>query len=143
MAKRFICVLTLAAALCVAPVGGQVGNKASKSEMPPDRWRAWAVTAGTHTMLTVEGIYQSGGPGVVAVMKPATPQGINPKVLVLDLKVGMLPGMWPAILHANPAHHTQSPYRAGTYESIHVRYPDGTSMMIDKIVDAGDGVKGQ
>jgi hypothetical protein len=47
------------------------------------------------------------------------------------------------VLHAIPAHHTQSPYKAGTYDSIHLRYPDGTSTMIDKVVDAGEGPKGQ
>ena len=48
-----------------------------------DHWRAWAVTKGEHTKLVVEGIYRQGGPGVVAIVQEAVPQGINPKILML------------------------------------------------------------
>lgn len=108
---------------------------------PADRWRAWAVTEGENTRLVVEGVYSNGGPGVVAVVTPATPQGINPKILILDVKVGTLPGVWPAILTPIPASYVAKDYKAGTYNSIHIRYPNGTSVMIDKIIDTGAGPK--
>lgn len=106
---------------------------------PRDRWRAWAVTEGAETKLVVEGIYGEGGLGVVAVVTPAAPQGINPKILILDVKTRTLPGIWALLLTPIPAQYTKAPYTSGTYDSIHLRYPDGSSIMIPNIIDAGAG----
>jgi len=133
--------LKLAAATGLAAVTGTLAAQepAAKAERPKDRWRAWAVTEGAETKLVVEGIYSEGGPGLVAVVTPAAPQGINPKILILDVKTKSLPGIWTLQLIPIPAHHTKAPYAKGTYDSIHLRYPDGSSIMIKNIVDAGAG----
>jgi hypothetical protein len=106
-----------------------------------DMWRAWAITKGTEAKLTVEGVYVRGGPGLVAILKPAAPQGINPKILLLELNIGQLPGVWPAVLVPIPACYTQAPYKKGQYESVQVRYLDGRVESIKQIIDAGEGPK--
>lgn len=107
-----------------------------------DSWRAWTVTdnAGT-TKLVVEGIYANGGPGTVVHVSPADPQGTNHQILLLDVNTSLLPGVWPAIVLPVPAAYHQSPYKKGTYTSVQLRYPDGNSITIDKIYDAGKAPK--
>ncbi|CAN5208702.1 hypothetical protein BH11PLA2_BH11PLA2_01920 [soil metagenome] len=106
-----------------------------------DMWRAWATTGGTETKLVIEGIYQGGGPGLVAVLKPVVPQGFNPKILTMELTLATLPGMWATIITPVPACYVQTPYKKGQYESIQVHYPDGHVEDIKGITDAGDGPK--
>jgi hypothetical protein len=111
--------LTLAAAAGVAAAAA--GEAAAQPNRPADRWRAWAVTRGDATKLVVEGIFSAGGPGTVALVTPAVPQGVNRKVLMLELKRATLPGIWPAILTPIPAHFTLAPYKNGQHESVEVR----------------------
>ena len=120
----------------VTVVAGSVRADDQKNE---DRWRAWAVTEGEHTKLVVEGIYAQGGPGIVVQVKPATPQGINPKILILDVKTATLPGIWPAILQPVPAHYLKNGYQKDQYTSVHIRYPGGQGAIMTKIIDAGKG----
>jgi hypothetical protein len=77
----------------------------------------------------------------VAVVKPAAPQGINPKILILELTTFQLPGPWPAIMHSIPAYYVHTPYKDAQYDSVVVRFPDGSSMNLEKIFDAGVGPK--
>jgi hypothetical protein len=107
---------------------------------PEDFWRAWAVTEGDKTQLVVEGVYHEGGPGLIVLLKDAVPQGINPKILILDLKTATLPGVWPAVLHPVPARDLRAPYKKGQYDSVTIRYPKGQLVTV-KIVDAGAGPK--
>jgi hypothetical protein len=127
----------------VTVAGGSLlaDDKESDRKKTDDKWRAWAVTEGNETKLVVEGIYNQGGPGVVVIVKDAAPQGINPRILLLDLKTATLPGAWPAILQPVPACYTKSPYRKDQYDSAQVRYPNGSAVSIDKIIDAGKGPK--
>ncbi len=119
-----------------------VGHTADAEEKKTsDRWRAWAVTEGDHTKLVVEGIYSQGGPGLVVTVAAAVPQGINPKILLLDLKTTTLPGIWPAVLQPVPAYYVKTPYTKGTYTAVHLRYPDGAVVMLETITDAGKGPK--
>ena len=136
--------LKLAAAAATTGFAALAGTAAAQDrparpERPKDRWRAWAVTEGTETRLVVEGVYGEGGLGVVAVVTPAAPQGINPRILILDVKTKTLPGIWAQLLTPIPAQYTKAPYASGTYDSIHLRYPDGSSIMIPNIIDAGTG----
>jgi hypothetical protein len=103
-----------------------------------DMWRAWATTEGLLTKLVVEGIYCDGGLGKVALLSPANPQGINPKILILVLKLATLPGVWPTKVIPIPARYVRLPYK-GQYDSIEVHYPDGTVQAIATITDAGSG----
>lgn len=116
---------------------GSVVNAVDKP--PKDKWRVWTVTGGENTKLTVEGIYSHGGPGVVVILQEAMPQGTNPKILLLELKRGTLPGIWAAVLEPVPASYTKAPYKKGLYDSVQIRYPDGNIVSIDKIIDSGDG----
>lgn len=131
----------------VAGIVGVVGSDAVADEQKnedtarTDMWRAWATTAGTETKLVIEGTYEQGGPGRVAMLKPAVPQGINPKILLMELTLASLPGVWPAVVIPIPASYIQAPYKKGQYESVQVRYPDGRMESIKEIIDAGDGPK--
>ncbi len=107
----------------------------------PDQWRAWAFTEGKETKLVVEGIYRQGGPGTVVLVREATPQGINPKILILEAKTATLPGVWPAILLPVPAHYVKTGYQKDTYESIEIRYSNKTTIRIPRIIDTGSGPK--
>lgn len=115
------------------------GSVVAEDGKTEDRWRAWAVTEGAHTKLVVEGVYAKGGPGVVVLVAPAVPQGINAKILILDVKTAMLPGVWPAVLLPVPACYTVTPYKKGQYTSVHLRYTDGSGAVMEKIIDAGKG----
>ena len=121
----------------LALLAGRVADAVDKQ--PADKWRAWAITGGKNTKLTVEGIYSQGGPGVVVIVEEAMPQGTNPKILLLELKRATLPGIWAAVLEPVPASFTKAPYKKGLYDSVQIRYPDGAIVTIDKIIDAGDG----
>lgn len=103
-----------------------------------DKWRAWTITKGQNTKLVVEGIYKQGGPGLVVLVKEAVPQGINPKILILDVKTATLPGFWPGVSQPVPAAYIKTPY-VNRYDTVHLRYPDGNSIVVDKIIDAGTG----
>jgi hypothetical protein len=76
---------------------------------------------------------------VVVLVTPAVPQGINAKILILDVKAATLPGVWPAVLLPVPASYTISPYRKDQYTSVHLRYADGSGAIMVKIIDAGKG----
>ena len=74
-----------------------------------DKWRAWAVTEKPQTRLVVEGIYSQGGPGLVVSVREAAPQGINARVLLLDVQTATLPGVWPLVLQPVTGHYTRTP----------------------------------
>lgn len=106
-----------------------------------DKWRAWAFTEGDQTKLVVEGIYRQGGPGLVVIVNDATPQGFNPKILLLQLKTATLPGMWAMVLQPVPAWYIKVLHKKDQYESVQISYPNGSVVSIDKIIDAGEGPK--
>src|SRR5262245_22007994 len=127
-------------ALIIAASASLAGSAFAADERKnDDRWRAWAVTEGEQTKLVVEGVYAKGGPGVVVLVTLAAPQGINPKILILNVKTATLPGVWPAVLEPVPANYTVSPYKKDQYSSVHLRYADGSGAVMVKIVDAGKG----
>lgn len=129
-------------ALAAATFTGLLVASSARAAGPKeDVWRAWATTSGKEARLVVEGIVANGGPGKVALVAPAVPQGVNRKILLLELKFATLPGIWPAVVTPIPAHYVQAPYKKETYDSVQVRYPDGTVISIKKIVDAGGGPK--
>lgn len=120
-------------------VGATGGVAGGAERRPEDRWRAWAVTEGEQARLVVEGIYGQGGPGLVAIVKEAAPQGFNPRILMLELKTATLPGLWPTVLLPVPASFVKAPYKADQYESVEIRYPDGYVAKVEKIIDTGKG----
>jgi hypothetical protein len=78
----------------------------------------------------VTGVVRLPTPGYDVKLVAATPQGINPAILILDLQVAPRPGIWPQVVTSVSARYDQSP--AGTaYQSVHVREPDGEAVNID------------
>jgi hypothetical protein len=71
-------------------------------------------------------------------VKDAEPQGINPKILLLELQTAALPGIWPAVIQPVPGYYVKRLYEQGQYDSVHVLYPGG-GVVVDTIVDAGAG----
>jgi hypothetical protein len=80
--------------------------------------------------LHVSGVVYLPTPGYDAVLVPASPQGINPKELILDLVVTPRPGLWPQVITAASVRHDdRTPGIA--YEGILIREPDGDGVHID------------
>jgi hypothetical protein len=59
-------------------------------------------------------------PGYKASMKPAVPQGINPKQLILELELVPLPGNWPQVLTWIEARYDQESFD-GDYDEVAIR----------------------
>lgn len=77
----------------------------------------------------VTGTVTTPTPGYETKLVEATPQGINPRDLILDLVVNKLPGIWPQHVTQVPVRFDQSPLKVD-YESVLVRISDGSSVQI-------------
>lgn len=60
-------------------------------------------------------------PGYRAYLKPAVPQGINPKILILDVVLEKLPGIWPQHVVDIDALYDDRHYQR-EYSDVTVRY---------------------
>jgi hypothetical protein len=60
-------------------------------------------------------------PGYRAHLKPAVPPGINPRILILDVVLEKLPGIWPQVLTDIEAAYRDNNYQ-GDYRQVTVRY---------------------
>jgi len=69
-------------------------------------------------------------PGYDARLVPASPQGINPAQLILDLQVTPRPGVWPQVISPVSVRYDQRPAQV-MYESVLAREPDGDAYQID------------
>lgn len=65
-------------------------------------------------------------PGYDVKLVAASPQGFNPKELILDLVVTARPGVHAQVVTSVPVRFDKKSY-AGTYEGVLVREPDGDS----------------
>jgi len=135
MTRRMVVLAALAAGTTV------LGPRPAAAQEGREMWRAWAVTEGDQTHLVIEGLYSLGGPGTVAIVEEAVPQGINPKILIVTVRTAVLPGIWAAVIQPIPASYVKSPYKRDQYASIEVRYPDGSTRTIPSIIDAESGPK--
>lgn len=79
--------------------------------------------------LHVQGTVQLPTPGFEVRLVPASPQGINPRQLILDLLVTELPGVWPQIVTSVSVRYDQKP--AIDYDTVFIREPDGDTVLID------------
>ncbi|MGO9118574.1 MAG: hypothetical protein ACLQPD_13330 [Desulfomonilaceae bacterium] len=83
-------------------------------------WYAWYNTMPPGpTRLYVIGDVQVGNPGVLAVLKMHEPQGINPKILMLDLTLAQRPGYWPQIVTTAHARYDEKA-EVSTYTSVSI-----------------------
>lgn len=68
------------------------------------------------------GVVRTPTPGYDVKLVPASPQGINPKELILDLVVTAKPGVWPQVVTPTSVRFEQPD---GAYTGVLVRTPDG------------------
>ncbi len=69
-------------------------------------------------------------PGYEAHLEVASPQGINPADLILDLRVSARPGIWPQVVTDVTVRYDVPDYR-GSYETVLVRLPEGEGIQLD------------
>lgn len=88
-------------------------------------WFAWVddLPSGER-VFNVVGTVVVPSPGYTASLEVASPQGINPKQLILDLHVAAKPGIWPQVVTSLHVGYQQRPYK-GAYDTVFVREPDG------------------
>lgn len=78
----------------------------------------------------VTGVVYLPTPGYDARLVLASPQGINPEELILQLEVMPRPGVWPQVITPVSVRYDQSP--AGVlYKGVLVREPDGDNWQLD------------
>jgi hypothetical protein len=94
-------------------------------------WSAWVnrMPPGPASFHVV-GTVHFPSPGFRASLEPASPQGINPKQLILDLIVEPLKGRWPGQHHATAVRYDVDPFN-GDYTSVLVRVPGGDDVQIE------------
>ena len=69
-------------------------------------------------------------PGVSARLVKATPQGINPAELIMDLELDQAPGFWPQRVTSVSVRYDESPLGVA-YTGVLIRIPDSDAVHID------------
>ena len=94
-------------------------------------WYAWTNRMpGGPGSFHVSGVVHLPTPGYAAHLERATPQGINPRELILDLKVTPRPGIWPQVITpASLRLDEETP--AVDYTGVLIREPDGDAVHLD------------
>lgn len=77
----------------------------------------------------IHGTVQLPTPGFDVRLVPASPQGINPSQLILDLQVTARPGFWPQIVTSVSVRYDQSP--SIDYQTVLIREPDDDTVGVD------------
>jgi hypothetical protein len=112
----------------IEPRPGQLdcGPDPSSPILDTSDWFAWVdrMPGPQPPTLFVTGNVTVPTPGYAVRLEVASPQGINPRVLILDLKVEALPGVWPQVVATKQARFELSPYK-DTYDSVLVQLPEG------------------
>jgi hypothetical protein len=91
-------------------------------------WYAWLdLMPPTPDHLHVTGEVWVANPGIDAVLRPHEPQGINPRILLLDLWLCQKPGVWPQIFVWTCAHYRKT--------GLHLRY-DQVDILCDGAIIA-------
>jgi hypothetical protein len=115
------CELVTVAANAVGPDGnaavGLAGGPTTKN------WYAWInKMPPPPDEFHVVGEVQVSNPGVEVVLTPRVPQGINPRILLLDLVLVQRPGIWPQIVVTRRAEYHQI---NGDYERVNIFLNNG------------------
>jgi len=94
-------------------------------------WYSWLNRMpGALPSFHVSGVVHLPTPGYEARLVKAAPQGINPRELILDLKITPLPGTWPQVVTSTSVRYDEgSP--AIEYTGVLVREPDGDAVHLD------------
>jgi hypothetical protein len=93
-------------------------------------WHAWvnAMPPGPQSF-HVTGVAYAPTPGYEVSLAMATPQGINPADLILDLDLRPLPGIWPQVVTPISVRYSIADY-SGNYRSVLIREPDGDAVQV-------------
>jgi hypothetical protein len=106
--------------------GTVIGCPADSSQ-----WSAWVdFQAPGPRSLHVQGVVSAPTPGYQAVFTVASPQGINPRDLILDLNLKELSGVWPQVVTPIPAVYEDANYN-GDHDTVLVRFPDGAAIQLE------------
>ncbi len=117
-------VLSLAVTHCVA---------ADDAAPPAMKGKAWVFTRGESQVIRVEGIYKDGpSPGHFFQVARATPQGANPKILILNARLRQLPGIWPQVITPLPIYFSRVA-EADEFSQVTIRLPNNQTVTMDII----------
>lgn len=102
----------------------------TSSPVQTSDWAAWVnrMPPGPASF-HVTGLVVLPTPGYEVALVPASPQGINPADLILDLVITERPGVWPQVLTTVSARYDISNY-SGRYTSVLIRIPDDDAIQI-------------
>lgn len=94
-------------------------------------WYAWVnkMPPGPASM-HVTGVVQLPTPGFDVSLVPASPQGINPADLILDLVIQPRKGTWPDVITPASVRFDLSSY-SGSFKTVLIREPDGDAVQLD------------
>jgi hypothetical protein len=84
-------------------------------------------------LVRVAGEVLVGNPGIVAVLRYAEPQGINPAILLLRLDLIQKPGLWPTLMTWARAKYSALLIKKGAYKQVTIVNDDLGSITIDVI----------
>lgn len=108
-------------------------HECSKDPMVLDtsEWAAWVnrMPPGPASF-HVTGTVTLPSPGYEARLEYASPQGINPAGLILDLRVAKRPGLWPQRVTNVTVRYDVADYQ-GRYDSVLIRLPDGEAIQLE------------
>jgi hypothetical protein len=117
----------------------KTAKKTPAKKTAPPRNRIKSVVAVANLMppgpfhLHVRARIQVPTPGYRAHLKVAVPQGINPAILILDVVITKLPGIWPQVVTDIDANYDDNHY-TGHYKQVTVRYGRDTKTANVQIV---------
>lgn len=108
-------------------------HECPKDPLPLDTsdWYAWInrMPPGPASF-HVTGTVTLPSPGYEAKLEYASPQGINPAQLILDLRVTKRPGIWPQVVTNVTVRYDVADYQ-GVYQTVLIRLPDGEAIQIE------------
>jgi hypothetical protein len=109
---------------------GESSQQATTSD-----WSAWInrMPPGASSF-HVQGTVSAPTPGYQAELRRAAPQGINPRDLILDLKLSEKPGVWPEVVTPIPVSYVEPEYK-GNFSSVLVRLPsrEGIPLKVEQV----------
>jgi len=87
--------------------------------------RDWNARVFPYGELSVVGEVWVPNPGVDLLLTPIEPQGVNPRILLLDLLLCQKPGVWPQMLVWKTAQYDKT-VMGTAYERVDIRCGGGT-----------------
>lgn len=115
----------------LAPTTDRQGSVLTLDQIATRGWYAWNnLMPPKPDDFHIVGEVEVPNPGVEVLLVPKSPQGINPRILLLDLFLIQKPGIWPQIVVWKQARYDKVNV---TYDSVQVFY--GSTVIADVPVD--------